>query len=48
MIHDDVIKHQTTGHNTSRIIITYILIFHWKDKMIPFQGDIFDGGKNSF
>ena len=48
MTHDDVIKHQTTGHNTSRIIITYILIFHWEDKMIAFQGDFLDGGKYSF
>ena len=48
MTHDDVIKHQTTGHNTSMIIITYILIFHWKDKMIAFQGGFLDEGKNSF
>ena len=45
--HYDVIKHQTTGHNTYRIIFTEILIFHWIHNMVIFQGDIFDGGKNS-
>ena len=48
MIHDDVIKHQTTGYYTSRIIITYILIFHREDKMIAFQGNFLEGGKNHF
>ena len=45
-IHDDVIKHQTTGHDTSSIIITEILLFHCIHNIVIFQGDIFDGGKN--
>ena len=46
-IHDDVIKNQTNGHDTSRIIITEILLFYWIHNMVICQGDIFDGGKNS-
>ena len=48
MIHDDVINHQSTGHYTSRIIITYILIFHWEYNMTLFQGNFFEGGKKHF
>ena len=48
MIHDDVIDHQTTGHYTSRIIITYILIFHWEYKMIFFQSNFLKEVKKLF
>ena len=46
-IHDDAIKNQTTGHDTYRIIITEILLFHGILNVVIYQGDIFDGGKNS-
>ena len=46
-IHDDVIKHQTTGHDTSMIIMTNILLFYWIHNMVIYQGDIFDWGKNA-
>ena len=39
-IHDYVIKNQSTGHNTSRIIITHILLFNWIQNMVICQGDI--------
>ena len=48
LIHDDVIKHHTTGHNTSRIIITYILIFIGKIKWLFFKVIVLEGGKKSF
>ena len=48
MIHDDVINHQTTGHYTYRIMITYILILHWEYSITLFQGNFSEGGKNPF
>ena len=43
-IHDDVIKHQTTWHETSGIIITEILLFQWINNRATFQVNSFDGG----
>ena len=40
-INDNVIKHQTNGHDTSRIIITEILLFQWIHNMEICQGNIF-------
>ena len=46
-IPDDVIKHQTTWHDTSRITITEILTFHWINNRATCQGNSFYGGNNS-
>ena len=46
-IPDDVIKHQTTWHDTSRITITDILTFHWINNRATCQGNSFYGGNNS-
>ena len=44
-IHDYVIKHQITWHDTSRIIVTYVIFLqNW----LTIQYDIFDEGKISF
>ena len=43
-IHDDVIKHQTTLHETSRIIVTYIILLQQKNNWMAFQYDSFDKG----
>ena len=46
-IHNDVIKHKTTLHDTSRIISTEILLFQWIHYLIgqPVK-NFFDVGKN--
>ena len=39
-IHYDVIKQPTTWYDTSRIIITYILLFQWIQNRATCQGNI--------
>ena len=46
-IHDDVIKHQTNLHETSRIIVTYILLFQRIKNWMTFQCNFFYECKNS-
>ena len=45
-IHYGVIKHQTTWHETSRIIITYLFLFQWIIIGWPFYIIFFYGDKN--
>ena len=40
-IHDDVIKYQTTLHDTSRTIITDTLMLQWKHNKATCQGIVF-------